>query len=54
MAYTKSECTCDYCNKDIGVARYDNGDIACKDCYETIESENATLKARIAELEAQI
>jgi hypothetical protein len=52
MSYNPGDCTCNWCGCNVSKQRSDS--IACNDCYETLESENATLKARIAELEAQI
>lgn len=52
MSYTSSECSCDWCNGEISQKRNDN--LACSDCYETIESENADLKKEIGELEERI
>lgn len=47
MSYSESEIKCDWCN-----GRLNNGaDVACRECYEQLESENYELKQKIEALE---
>jgi len=46
MSYRESEIKCDWCSKFL-----DSGeDIACRECYEALESENYDLKKEIEDL----
>ena len=40
---------CDYCRARLT----DGDDVACRTCYEKLEEENAELRKRIEELEAE-
>ena len=48
--YRESECTCSWCGTEID----DGADIACKECYETNESELAEVKKELEEAKEEI